>query len=426
MDLRPRLLNLADRTLAVLLAVVLAGTTLAFGGETWWAAPAIAVLTAAIVLASLVRVVLTGRMPVLKSPLMVLGLLALGLAAVQLAPLPGPVAGRISPRSREVYALGALARPALAADPTIALPEPAGIRSPVTVDRSATLRWLAGAAACLALFWGVSQFADRLGRLYVVWGSIVAAFVLNTAIAVVQLVGGSGGLYGFIEPGKGPSWAPIGARPADDPERDGLADDRRGGRRAPGVGVAAARPPVPDRYPDGGPGRVPGARLDRAAAVAGAAPATDGAPGEPRGVLGPPGRLGTGGAGRPAGGDGRDRGGGGRTSGRAGPGRAVRDRLDGGGAARVLAVGPALVGPGADRPGAGRAGRGGGAGGLLARMPGASGLPVAAGGLDAAARVWADARAIIARLPRRSAPAWAASPRSTPRTRRPTRRRRRR
>jgi hypothetical protein len=134
--------------------------------------------------------------------------LALGLAAVQLAPLPEMWAARLSPRSREVYALGTLTRPVLDADPSIALPEPAAIRSPVTVDRSATLRWLAGASACLALFWGVSQFADRLGRLYVVWGSIVAAFFLNTAFAVVQLVGGMGGLYGFIQPGHGPIWGP--------------------------------------------------------------------------------------------------------------------------------------------------------------------------------------------------------------------------
>ena len=208
MDLRQRLLTLVDRLVAALLAILIAGTALAFGGAVWWAGPAIAGLTAAFVLACLVRVVLEGRMRILKSPLTALGVLALGLATLQLAPLPDPVAGRLSPRSREVYTLGALARPVLDADPSIGRPEPAAVRSPVTMDRSATLRWLAGATACLALFWGVSQFADRLGRLYVVWGSIVAAFFLNTAIAVVQLVGGTSGLYGFIHPGSGPVWAP--------------------------------------------------------------------------------------------------------------------------------------------------------------------------------------------------------------------------
>ena len=82
------------------------------------------------------------------------------------------------------------------------------VRSPVTLDRSATLRWMAGAAVCLALFWGVAQFADRLGRLYLVWGAIIAAFALNTAFALVQIVGGASGLLGYLEPGRGPAWAP--------------------------------------------------------------------------------------------------------------------------------------------------------------------------------------------------------------------------
>ncbi len=38
-------------------------------------------------------------------------------------------------------------------------------------------------------------------------------------------------------------------------------------------------------------------------------------------------------------------------------------------------------------------------GALLSRMPGASGLPIAAEGLGAAARVWADARAIVRDFP---------------------------
>ena len=144
----------------------------------------------------------------MKSPLTFLGTLALALATVQLAPLSPSLAARLSPRSREAYTRGFFPDRALAADPELKLPEPPGVRSPVTLDRSATLRWLAGATACLALFWGVSHFADRLGRLYVVWGSIVAAFFLNTAFAVVQLVSQSSGLYGLFDPGLGPSWAP--------------------------------------------------------------------------------------------------------------------------------------------------------------------------------------------------------------------------
>ncbi len=65
-----------------------------------------------------------------------------------------------------------------------------------------------GAAVCLGIFWGVSHFADRLGRLYLVWGSVVAAFLLNAALGLVQITGQAEGLYGFLEPGRAPIWAP--------------------------------------------------------------------------------------------------------------------------------------------------------------------------------------------------------------------------
>ena len=92
--------------------------------------------------------------------------------------------------------------------PSVRLDEPATVRSPATLDRAATLRWLVGAAACLGIFWAVTHFADRLGRLYLVWGCVVAAFVLNAALALVQIVGHADGLYGFIQPGRAPVWAP--------------------------------------------------------------------------------------------------------------------------------------------------------------------------------------------------------------------------
>src|SRR3954453_23839202 len=97
-----------DRLLASVLATLLAGTRLAFGGAVWWAGPAIAALTFLFALACLVRVALEGRMRVLKSPLTALGVLALALGAAQLAPLPAHLAGRISPRSRAAYTQGHL------------------------------------------------------------------------------------------------------------------------------------------------------------------------------------------------------------------------------------------------------------------------------------------------------------------------------
>ena len=91
------------------------------------------------------------------------------------------------------------------------------IRSPVTLDRAATLRWLVGAALGIGIFWAVGHFADRLRRLYLIWGCVVAAFVLNAAFGLVQIVGQTQGMYGFLQPGNAPIWAPVGGRPARDP-----------------------------------------------------------------------------------------------------------------------------------------------------------------------------------------------------------------
>lgn len=208
MNVRQVLLRGTERVMTAAIAGVVLGTTLAFGGAVWWARSVIAVLVVLLVLACLLRMLLDGTMRVLKSPLTLLGGLALALGVGQLAPLPAALASRISPQAQAAYSRGVLPRLALADDPTFELPEAANVRSPSTLDRSATLRWTAGAAACLALFWGVSQFADRLGRLYLVWGCIVAGFFVNTAFALVQVGCRVGGLYGFIQPGKGPFWSP--------------------------------------------------------------------------------------------------------------------------------------------------------------------------------------------------------------------------
>jgi len=194
--------------MAVVLVTLLAGTTLAFGGAVWWMSAAIAVLTLLFLTAWLAHVVLAGRMRILKSPLTFLGFMAVGLGVVQLTPLPGPIASRLSTKSRQVYTQGLFADQAHSIDPTVELPQGALLRSPVSLDRAATLRWVVGALVCLGLFWGVAQFTDRLGRLYLVLGSLVAAFLLNSSFAIVQVACNASGLYGNLEPGYGPAWAP--------------------------------------------------------------------------------------------------------------------------------------------------------------------------------------------------------------------------
>ena len=206
MTRRLRLLIFIDRISAALLATLLVGTTLAFGGAVWWARPAIAALTFAMVLAWLGRAALTRSWRVLKSPLVPLGALSLALAMAQLVPMPGGMATLVSPGARAVHVVGAVPDRVEVASAIAAAP--LGSRATLTVDRSATLRWLAGATACLALFWGVGQFVDRQTHLLVVWGSVVAAFGVNTVLASVQVLGGSEGLYGAIEPGTGGALTP--------------------------------------------------------------------------------------------------------------------------------------------------------------------------------------------------------------------------
>ncbi len=205
---RFRILNAIDRVLAAAIVSLLVGTGLGFGGAVWWAPVLIGGLTAVLVIAWLSRVAVTGRWTFLRSPLAAIGALGLALAALQSVPLPNAVAERISPSARAAHSLGALPELVRADDPDAAFPEPVTSRTPTSLDRPATLRWLAGAAACLALFGVVSGFADRRDRLYLVWGCVVAVFLLNSAIALIQIVGQSEGMYGFIEPGKGPKWAP--------------------------------------------------------------------------------------------------------------------------------------------------------------------------------------------------------------------------
>ena len=208
LTLRIKLLNGLDRVLATTLALLLLGTSLAFGGGVWWARPVIVGLTFALVLAWLGRVALAGPWRVLKSPLTALGVLALGLAIVQLLPLPAGFVQRISPRSMSVNSIGVIPEQALADDPSVELPPPFLARSPLSLDRPATLRWLIGAAACLALFVVASHYTDRFRKAQVIWGSVVAAFFVNAVLGAVQVPSLSSGLYGMFIPGSAPIWAP--------------------------------------------------------------------------------------------------------------------------------------------------------------------------------------------------------------------------
>ncbi len=170
----------------------------------------------------LTRLLLERRVPILKTPLTLLAFLTLGLGLLQLIPLPASLARKLSPTAHEIYSLGVIPELARADLPSVDLGEPAHIRSPATLDRAATLRWLFGALGCLGVFWTVSHFADRLRRLYLIWGCVLAAFLLNGALGLVQIAGGVDGLYGFLRPGAAPVWAPSLSDLLDSPSSSSL------------------------------------------------------------------------------------------------------------------------------------------------------------------------------------------------------------
>ncbi|HEU5115395.1 MAG TPA: O-antigen ligase domain-containing protein, partial [Isosphaeraceae bacterium] len=190
-----RLKTLIDRMQAVLIGATLVGSTLAFGGAVWWFRPVLALFTGLLLLSWIVRLAIVGRVTIWKSPLTAIGLMALLLGLTQLLPLPGAVLRRVSPRGAELVAEAT----------SDGLP---ASRQSISMDRSATLRWLGSAGAGLIVFCVAGYFTDRVGRLQWVWASVLAGFALCSVMGVVQLIGGLGGLYGGIFPGQGPAWAP--------------------------------------------------------------------------------------------------------------------------------------------------------------------------------------------------------------------------
>lgn len=192
-----------------MVAAMVVGSTLAFGGAVWWARPVLAVGLTVVVIGVMVRAACRGSLTVLKSPLLALGACLLLVAILQLAPLPGGVARVISPHARMLYEYDHLPASALSNSTPDNVVAANGARSPASVDRAATLRWVLAALGCLVLFGAVSHDTDRLGRTYVLWGSVVGSLFLVTIIGWIQVLGGSDGkLYGLFHPGEAPSWAP--------------------------------------------------------------------------------------------------------------------------------------------------------------------------------------------------------------------------
>lgn len=208
--LQIRALNQVDRALQVLLVVVLTGSIVAFGTQVWWAPPLFGGVTLTLALLAVLRgMLLGGGVQIRKSPWGPIGALALVLGLVQLAPLPAALASRLSPRSQALYSVGFVPEMVQGDDPDRELPAVIDVvRSPVTLDRPATLRWMLGAIACLAVFGVTSSVVDRVRLFHGVTGAVIAGLLVNATFGLLQIAGGSGGLYGILRPGSAPSWAP--------------------------------------------------------------------------------------------------------------------------------------------------------------------------------------------------------------------------
>ena len=203
-----RLIQGIDHGLGVAVIGLTLGTALSFGGVVWWSRPLVALLALGAALAWLVRVALLGQWVIIRSPALPIFGLAIALGLIQLVPLPASIAGRISRRALATNALGVIPDQVVADDPSFTVPASYETRSPLSLDRPATLRWVVAALSCLAVFWVASQFGDHLRHVRLVWGCVIAAFFVNVVLGVVQLAGGVAGVYGFITPGAGPVWAP--------------------------------------------------------------------------------------------------------------------------------------------------------------------------------------------------------------------------
>lgn len=194
---RGRLGVWTDRVIAALITAITLGSVLAFGGQVWWIHLFLAGTTGLIVVAMAVRACCRGSIEIVRTPLNILALAAVALGVVQLVPLPAGVARALSARQGVVAS----------ADVDVSTESELG-RIPITADRSATLRWVGGASVCLVLFWCVTHFTDRISRLRLVSGAVVAGFGVATVFGLFQVAGQGRGAYGVWVPGRSPVWAP--------------------------------------------------------------------------------------------------------------------------------------------------------------------------------------------------------------------------
>ena len=201
---------------AVPLLLVLAASGLLFGGAVWWFRPLAMMGVSLAVAGGLVRIGCLRSRLFLRSPMLLASLLLFAWATAQLVPLPRAIVRNFAPMSDRVYALGQSPANAYAkADtaPAVAISS----RIPISLNRSEGVRGLLCMAVGLSVFWFVGVWTDRLPKLLLVMGLLVALGMINSALICLQLMDGSTGLYGLFQPDQrmvvGPGWVDIGSAP---------------------------------------------------------------------------------------------------------------------------------------------------------------------------------------------------------------------
>lgn len=201
---------------AVPLVMVLAGSGLLFGGAVWWFRPLAMMGVSLAVAGGLVRIGCLRTRLFLRSPLLLAALLLGGWATAQLVPLPRAVVRNFAPMADRVNAQGLSPANTGAATDAAAT---GGISSriPISLNRSEGVRGLLCLAVGGSVFWFVGVWTDRLPKLLLVMGLLVALGMINSALVCLQLMDGSTGLYGLFQPDQrmfvGPGWVDLSAAP---------------------------------------------------------------------------------------------------------------------------------------------------------------------------------------------------------------------
>jgi hypothetical protein len=191
-----RLKRVLEVLIGALVALILVGSALGFGGLVWWAPVVWVPLVWAGVGLLIFRLLLERRWGLMRSGLGLCVAAVAVLAVIQLLPLPGRVLGMLSPHAHEVHAWGTLGELARTDDPELGRQEAEPMRGTISLDRSATVRVLAWSMTCWGMLVLVSRYSRTQARTMLVWGSVVTGFAGLSLLGFLEWMGEGGQAIG--------------------------------------------------------------------------------------------------------------------------------------------------------------------------------------------------------------------------------------